>query len=266
MQTMDSETEEQLNDTSIPPRRVTPSTPQASTFPISLDPPYQAKVLSEIELMICYHANNFLMEQWRAGRLSDDSIAKTKYTWTARNRPQVLEFMYDQSTQRELVASNLRNIHFHGECGQNGQVLNATLYNWKSLAAEMAVRTFCSADSAIRKYMHDSHKIIEMLGAPANTFLALQDLQIKTLAKIAKKQRIRMDRSKEQKTPSKPPGSVGRRVGTPAPIFGHTAKSSKGSIELNPSPGFGEAFESFENSRGGRLGMMVRNMVEEDRH
>jgi hypothetical protein len=203
------------------------------------------------------------MEQWRAGHLSDDSIAKTKHTWTAKNRPQVLEFMYDQLTQRDLIASNLRNLHFHGECGRNPQVLNATLHNWKSMAMEMAVRTFCSADSAIKKYMHDSHKIIEMLGAPANTFLALQDLQIRTLTKIIQKQRDRMERNKEQETPSKQFGSFRSRMGTPAPIFG---QAPKGSIELNPSPGFSQAFETYENSRGGRLGLMVRDMVKQDLH
>lgn len=271
-QTLDGETEEQLNDAATPPRNAMPSTPHSSTFPISLDPPYQAKILSEIELVICFNANNFLMEQWSAGRLSDESIAKTKHTWKDKNRPQVLEFMYDQATQRDLVASNLPTIHFHGECGQNPLVLNATLYNWKSLATEMAVRTFCSADSAIRKHMHDSHKIIEMLGAPPNTFLALQDLQLKTLSKINQKQRERMNRYKEQEvrseqqTPSKQSGSVGRRVGTPAPVFSHTPKSNKRSVEVNPSPGFGDAFETFENSRGGRLGLMVRDMVKENGH
>lgn len=225
-----------------------------------------------MELVICFNANNFLMGEWRAGRLSKESIAKTKHTWKDKNRPQVLEFMYDQGTQRDLIASNLTSIHFHGECGQNPQVLNATLYNWKSLASEMAVRTFCSADSAIRKHMHDSHKIIEMLGAPPNTFLAFQDLQLKTLSKINQKQRERIDRYKaqeaggEQQTPSKQSRSVGRRVDTPAPVFCHTPKSNMGSIEVNPSPGFEEAFETFENSRGGRLGLMVRDMVNENRH
>ena len=236
-------------------------------------------MLSEIELVICFQANNFLMGEWRAGRLSDESIAKTKQTWTAKNRPQVLEFMYDQATQRDLIASNLRSVHFHGECAQNPLVLNATLYNWKSLAAEMAVRTFCSADSAIRKHMHDAHKIIEMLGAPPNTFLALQDLQVTTLAKINRKQRERIERYKEQEkledtsqqknsskqmTPSKQSGSLGRRVDTPAPNFGQSSKINKSSVALNPSPGNGEAFETFENSRGGRLGMMVREMVKDE--
>jgi hypothetical protein len=212
------------------------------------------------------------MEEWMAGRLSDESIAKTKRAWKDKNRPQVVEFMFDQGTQRDLIQSNLASIHFHGECGQSPLVLNATLYNWKSLASEMAVRTFCSADSAIRKQMHDAHKIIEMLGAAPNTFLALQDLQLKTLSKINQKQRERIDRYKEQEsrseqqTPSKKSRSAGKRVGTPAPVFFRPPKNTDGSIEVNSSPGFGEAFETFENSRGGRLGLMVRDMVKEKDH
>lgn len=238
---------------------MTPSKSPLSTFPIALDPPYQAKILSELELMICISANKFLMEELKAGHLSDDSIAKIKQKWAKKNRPQVLEFSYDQATQRELVFENLQTVRIHGECARNGQVLNATMYNWNSMAREMAVRTFCTADSAIQKYMHDSHKILEMLGAHAATFMALADLQVKTLAKMNEKRRQRHERTKSLETPSKP-SSLGKRVDTPAPVFGHTPKTT---IELNPSPGFGQAYHAFENSRGGRLGKMMRAMTDE---
>ena len=52
------------------------------------------------------------------------------------------------------------------------------------MAKEMSVRTFCAPDSQVRKHMHDAHKILEMLGAPLVTFLAFQELQLKTLAKF----------------------------------------------------------------------------------
>jgi hypothetical protein len=232
-----------------------------STFPISLDPPYQAKMLSELELMICVSANKYLMGELEAGHLSDDSIAKIKHKWAKKNRPQVLEFSYDQGTQRELIAENLQTVRFHGECAHSGQVLNSTMYNWNSMANEMAVRTFCSADSAIQKYLHDSHKVLEMLGAQVATFLALSDLQVKTLAKITEKRRQRHERHKSMETPSKQSSSLGKRVDTPAPVFGHTPKST---IELNPSPGFGQAYDAFENSRGGRLGKMVRDHIADE--
>ena len=264
-QTTDPEFEKAPDDAATSSRKATPSTTPQSTFSISLDPPYQAKILSEMELMICVTANKFLLAEHEAGRLSVESVAKVKQRWASKNRPQVLEFSYDQATQRDLIWRNINTVCVHGECAQSGMVLNATLYNWNSMATEMAIRTFCSADSAIRKYMNDSHKILEMLGANENTFFSLQDLQIRALAKITDKQRERRKRNQEQDTPSKP-STLGKRVDTPAPIFGHTPKSSKGTIELNPSPGFGQAYDAFESSRGGRLGKMVRDMAEENGH
>ncbi|KMU81811.1 hypothetical protein CISG_02827 [Coccidioides immitis RMSCC 3703] len=143
------------------------STPAISKCPISLDPPTQAKLYSEMELMICVTANKFLMDQYREGRMSAESVTKIINFWTSKNRPQVVQFQFDQATQRDLILYNIKNFAFHGECAANSVLLNATLYNWKIITKEMNVRTFCYPDSVIRKHMHDTHKILEMLGAPS---------------------------------------------------------------------------------------------------
>ncbi|PGH34258.1 hypothetical protein GX50_02935 [[Emmonsia] crescens] len=163
-----------------------------STFPISLDPPTQAKLYSEVELMICVTANKFLLNQHKDGRISLDSVTKVTNFWTSKNRPQVVQFQFDQLTQRDLVIYNLRTFKFHGECAQNVVALNATLRNWKAIAKEMSVRTFCTPDSVIRKHMHDTHKILEMLGAPLVTFLAFQELQVNTLSLMKQEQEKKM--------------------------------------------------------------------------
>ncbi|KLJ05340.1 hypothetical protein EMPG_11187 [Blastomyces silverae] len=163
-----------------------------STFPISLDPPTQAKLYSEVELMICVTANKFLLDQHKEGRISVDSVTKVTNFWASKNRPQVVQFQFDQLTQRDLVIYNLRTFKFHGECAQNVVALNATLRNWKAIAKEMSVRTFCTPDSVIRKHMHDTHKILEMLGAPLVTFLAFQELQVNTLSLMKREQEKKM--------------------------------------------------------------------------
>ena len=155
-----------------------------STLPVSLDPPYQAKVYAEMELMICVTANQYLIREVAAGRVSAESVSKICSYWSSKNRPQVIEFHYDQATQRDLILYNLTTLKFHGESAKNPVTLSATMYNWKTMAKEMSVRTFRAPDSQIRKHMHDAHKILEMLGAPLVTFLAFQELQLKTLAKI----------------------------------------------------------------------------------
>ncbi|PGH18452.1 hypothetical protein AJ79_00522 [Helicocarpus griseus UAMH5409] len=163
-----------------------------STFPISLDPPYQAKLYSEMELMICVTANKFLLDQHKEGRMSVDSVTKITNFWQSKNRPQVVQFQFDQLTQRDLIIYNLRTFKFHGECAHNVVALNATLRNWKAIAKEMSVRTFCTPDSVIRKHMHDTHKILEMLGGPLVTFLAFQELQVNALAQMKQEQEKRM--------------------------------------------------------------------------
>lgn len=152
--------------------------------PVSLSPVAQAKLYTEMELMVCISANNFLVEQYSEGRLSAESIKKVTDSWVSKNRPQVVQFQFDQDTQRQLILSNIRTLDFHGESSTNPVLLNSTLNNWKSIVKEMSVRTFCLPDSAIRKHLHDIHKILDMLGAPLPTFLAFQELEMRTLSQM----------------------------------------------------------------------------------
>lgn len=153
-----------------------------STARVSLDPATQAKLYADMESMICLRANDFLIQQYSEGRISPESIKRINNLWGSKNRPQVVEFRFDQATQRRLITSNLRNLRFSGECSTNPILLSTNLHNWKAIAKEMSVRTFCTPDSAIRKHMHDIHKIIDMLGSPVSTFLAFEDLQMHTLS------------------------------------------------------------------------------------
>jgi hypothetical protein len=161
-----------------------------STVAISLDPTTQAKLYSEMEVMICVSANKFLLEEYNGGRISKESIKKINNYWGSKNRPDVVEFQFDQATQRQLILSNIRALHFNGESSTNPVLLNSNLQNWKAVVKEMSVRTFCAPDSVIRKHMHDIQKLLDMLGAPIGTFLAFEELQMRTLA-FLKEQRAR---------------------------------------------------------------------------
>lgn len=162
-----------------------------SRFPVSLDPPLQARLYSELELMICVTANQFLLQQRKYGRMSVDSLVKITEFWRTKGRPQVIEFQFDQATQRDLILYNIKTFHFHGENADNAVAVHSMLYSWKTLAKEMAVRTFCTPDSILRKHLHDMYKILEMLGAPLTTFLAYQDLQLRALNIMKEEQQIR---------------------------------------------------------------------------
>ncbi|KKY14929.1 hypothetical protein UCRPC4_g06584 [Phaeomoniella chlamydospora] len=151
--------------------------PTRSTFPISLNPPMQAKIYGELELMLCVSGNKFLMDQYERGRMSPDSVAKINAGWRAKNRPQVREFQYDQLTQRELVLANVKTFEFHGDAARNAVSLNGILHSWKALAKEMSIRTFCMADTQVKKHLLDTRRVLEMFGAPLITFLAFQEVQ-----------------------------------------------------------------------------------------
>ena len=231
---------------------------------MSLDPPYQAKTQSEVELMICITANNYLLHEHHAGRLSAESVLRTRKDWANKNRPQVVQFQYDIGTQRDLVAANIGTVNFHGESGESALVLNATLYSWKVMAKEMSVRTFCAPDSVVRKHLHDAHKILEMLGAPLVTFLAFQELQLKALGKITDKVRqkgeTRLDFSRtRQNSETQTPGSTQTRDSRKTSK--ETYESGEGTTTHARKTSNEEKIwvkDICENSRGGRLGLMMK--------
>lgn len=159
-----------------------------TTFPVSLAPPEQAKLFSEVELMICCTANKYLQRQHEFGRLSVASVARVAQSWTSKNRPQVMEFMYDQQTQHELVTYNLKTFHFYGPQAEDVIALNSMMLSWKQLGKDMSVRTFCTPDSAVKKILNDSNMVLQMLGARNATFRAFQLLQYEVFNLIQERQ------------------------------------------------------------------------------
>ena len=141
--------------------------------------------------MICATANQYLNIQQREGRMTVESITKITQWWASKNRPQVIEFMFDQATQHDLVLYNLKTFRFYGPNAEDLVSMNTMMQSWKALAREMSVRTFCTPDSVMRKQMHDCYKILEMLGAPLVTFLAFQELQVKALKIMRQEQKKR---------------------------------------------------------------------------
>jgi hypothetical protein len=267
------------------PKKVEITLPSLASIPsVSLDPPYQAKVYSEMELMICVTANKYLIQEATAGRVSAESIAKVSTYWSGKNRPQVIEFQYDQATQRDLILYNLTTLKFHGESAESPLVLNATMHGWKTMAKEMSVRTFCAPDSAVKKHMHDANKILEMLGVPFVTFLAFQELKLKTLTKIndaAKgiEEKRREERRKEieggaetySRKSSREAASQSqhsRKTSGEEYQYRHFRKASREEGETKQQMRKiskegremeKDALKDFsENSRGGRLGLMAR--------
>lgn len=141
--------------------------------------------------MVVATANNYLLIQKEEGRMSYESVAKITNFWAQKNRPQVIDFMFDQLTQRDLILYNLKTFRFYGPNAENPMSMNAMMNSWKTLAKEMSVRTFCTGDSTIRKQIQDIYKILELLGAPMVTFMAFQQIQVRILKTMREKQKER---------------------------------------------------------------------------
>jgi hypothetical protein len=138
---------------------------KSPTLPVSLGPPEQARIYMEVELMLVHTANNFIMNQFSQGRMDLNSLKRTVDQWKNKGRPNVVEFMYDQATQHDLVAANQHNFRFHGERPGSDARINSMLYNWSQVAKLMAIRTFCNADPIVVKLLFDVDQILELLGA-----------------------------------------------------------------------------------------------------
>ena len=151
--------------------------PKVTVLSVSLGPPEQARIYMELELMLAHTANTFLMSQFSHGRMTMDSIKKTVDTWKAIGRPTVLEFMYDQATQRDLIAANQQNLRFYGEKASDGVRINATLYSWRQVASFMTLRTFCDADTVILKLLFDIEQVLNLLGAREPLLLRLHQIR-----------------------------------------------------------------------------------------
>ena len=175
-----------------------------SRFPVSLDPPTQAKLYMEMELMICVTANSYLMQQRRERRMSVESLVRITEFWKNKGRPQVIEFQFDQATQRDLILYNLKTFRFYGQHGENNMQLHSMLHSWKAIAKEMTIRTFCFPDAMIRRHMHDIYRILELLGAPLVTFLAFQEIQVRALKVIRDEQVKRKEKASVQYGVEKP--------------------------------------------------------------
>ncbi|KAJ5371030.1 uncharacterized protein N7496_007122 [Penicillium cataractarum] len=160
----------------------------AAALVTSLDSMLQAKLYSELEVMICNTANGFILQQYYDGRISQQSIDKVNVAWNAKNNHHVVEFRYDQATQRELIVTNRRNIEFTGDSSRFPICLQTNLHNWKKIAHEMSIRTFCLPDCAIRKHIYDIHKIIDMMNPSLETLHAFQDVTSEAQVKMLDKE------------------------------------------------------------------------------
>lgn len=150
--------------------------------------------------MLVLTANKFLMNEFSQGRLSLDTMKKVSDAWKNKGRPAVVEFQYDQSTQRELISANQRNVRFHGFRASDQIRISAMLYSWKQAGPILSLHTFCTPDTVFMKLLFDVGQILEFLGATDTLSYRMQQLRAES------SERIRMARL-EQASKEVPAGN-----------------------------------------------------------
>lgn len=176
-----------------------PSNHERTNFPVSIKSSGQSKLWSELEYMLIETSNQFLKDELASNRISRDSVLKIKRQWQARNRPQVVEFYYDQATQYDLVIANLRTVRLYSDYCQDAIMLNSVLHQWKILIRELSVKTLCMPDSIVRRWLHDGRRVLELLGASQITLTNMDKLSTLCTAVIGSAEKERAKRRHRDK-------------------------------------------------------------------
>lgn len=154
-----------------PPTR--PTTPPKRALPkISLSPPIQARLFSELELILTKTINDYLLGEKMMGRMSAESIDKVVKNWVAKGRPLPNEFYFDLATQLELFNANLHSFRFFGIHQGSYLHIQSMLSGWSALAKKLNRRTLSTPDSDIKKYLVDIDNILNLLGVDHKVWAA----------------------------------------------------------------------------------------------
>ena len=181
---------------SPPSRAVSATRPKITTFPISVGFGDQMRLFGEIELMLTTVVNDFLIKEKEDGRMSIKSVEDVSRVWRQHNRPQVLEFRYDLGTQLQLVQANKQVFQFRGDGARDGLGVSAMLNGWRSVVRELGIRTFCTPDSDVRKFINDGYRMLELLGAKIDHFMLLQQWHKRVLERMKQAEKAERERAR----------------------------------------------------------------------
>ncbi|KFZ12493.1 hypothetical protein V501_04205 [Pseudogymnoascus sp. VKM F-4519 (FW-2642)] len=147
-----------------------------SNFMISCDQEFQSSLYARLDLLICTVANKFLLFEHFENRITPVTAARYIEKWVKLGRAQFTEFNCGQPFQALIIWECRESLQFYGD--HEARVRNAALDTWLKNANSMSVLTRCNGDSAIQKHMHDSWKVLEILGGTWDDYDSLSRLHI----------------------------------------------------------------------------------------
>lgn len=165
-----------------------PPTPPKRPLPkISLPPPIQARLFSELELLLTKTINDYLLGEKMMGRMSEESLEKVVKSWIAKGRPLPNELYFDLATQLELFHANLKAFRFFGQHQGSYLHIQSMLNGWSALAKRLNRRTLSTPDSDIKKYLVDIDHILNLLGVDHKVWTSFGYWRDATLQALAVK-------------------------------------------------------------------------------
>ncbi|KFY14999.1 hypothetical protein V492_02286 [Pseudogymnoascus sp. VKM F-4246] len=147
-----------------------------SNFMISCDPDFQSSLYARLDLLICTVTNKFLLFEHFENRITPVIAAQYIEKWVKLGRAQFTEFNCGQPFQALIIWECRGSLQFYSD--HEIRVRDAALDTWRKNANSMSVLTRCNGDSAIQKHLHDSWKVLEILGGTWDDYDSLSRLHI----------------------------------------------------------------------------------------
>ncbi|KFY85656.1 hypothetical protein V500_08223 [Pseudogymnoascus sp. VKM F-4518 (FW-2643)] len=147
-----------------------------SNFMISCDQEFQSSLYARLDLLICTVANKFLLFEHFENRITPVTAAQYIEKWVKKGRAQFTEFNCGQPFQALIIWECRQSLQFYSD--HEVRVRDAALDTWRINANSMSVLTRCNGDSAIQKHLHDSWKVLEILGGTWDDYDSLSRLHI----------------------------------------------------------------------------------------
>ncbi|KFY62212.1 hypothetical protein V496_04696 [Pseudogymnoascus sp. VKM F-4515 (FW-2607)] len=147
-----------------------------SNFMISCDQEFQSSLYARLDLLICTVANKFLLFEHFENRITPVMSARYIEKWVRKGRAQFTEFNCGQPYQALIIWECRETLQFYSN--HEARVRDAALDTWLKNANSMSVLTRCNGDSAMQKHLHDSWKVLEILGGTWDDYDSLSRLHI----------------------------------------------------------------------------------------
>jgi hypothetical protein len=133
---------------------------------LSLSAPQQMRIYAALELLVNTSSSNFLLHEVPEKRVSLDTVKGAYKFWNEKGRHPILDFKFDQTTLRDLTVANVNLLKFFGPSAENQLEIDAIMHNWRQLAHDMGIRTFCFPNTVVLAHINAAFSLLELFGAP----------------------------------------------------------------------------------------------------